>query len=168
MSQVTYLTTRNIWRSAKEYLENKASDESLDVKIAASFEYAYEKDNEGTAMITVGVEDVISTRKEIGSNELLKTYRLVVDIFGTSQGEKLDLTDWVEESLKSGFKYYEYVVDSPDSTNLINASVVTKTEIGKIEIKGYLSNRNVRLGNDCSKRDQHRRVILFQCFLNES
>jgi len=164
---ITYNPTRNIWRSCAEYLIAKAETEGkTDLTIVLSWLDAYEEENKEKSIIAIGLEDEISTRREIGSNELIDIDLLMIDIFGISEGDKLDLTYWVKDSLKNGFPYYEYVVNAPDINNLINAEVMTKTENGKVEIRSFVSNRNVRLGAEVDDRDKYRRAIAIQVQIN--
>lgn len=163
---INYSPPRNIWRSCAEYLMAQATTEGrTDITITLSWNSAYEEENKEKSVVAVGFEDVISPRREIGSNELMDTNLLLIDIFGISEGSKLDLTYWVRNALKNGFPYIEFTVDAPSYDDLINADITNRTVNGKVEIKNFISNRNVRLGAEADDRDKHRRAIALQVYI---
>jgi len=45
---------------------------------------------------------------EVGSNSTWRKPQLLIDVFATSDGQKLDLVDYVVEKIKNGFIYYNY------------------------------------------------------------
>ena len=164
---IQYSPLRNIWRSCGEYLESQVETEGrTDVAVVVSWQDAYEESNKEKNVIAVGLEDGSPTRLEVGSNELVSDELILIDIFGISEGDKLDLTHWIREKLKGGFPYVEYTVDAPSYDELMHAEVVSSTVNGKVENRRFISDRNVRLGAEADDRDKYRRAVAILVRIN--
>jgi len=124
----TYRPTRNLEASIidhiNSYLTGSAPDwEDLDVVKTWS---QIEEDNLTPPIICVRSGVSTHGRIELGSDSTLRNPQILIDVFASSDGQKLDLADWLVSILKGGCTYYEYTI--------VNGAVDTKTESGRIRL----------------------------------
>lgn len=89
--------------------------------------------------IVVRVGNTTHIRAEVGGTSTYRQPLVLIDIFGTDDGIRLDLKDFLIEKLKSGIPYYNYVIS--------NGQVQTKTLDGRINVVN-ISDTEVNLGID--------------------
>lgn len=63
---------------------------------------------------------------EIGDNNTYREPQLLIDVFGSNDGNKLDLVDYIVSKLKTGFVYYDYTT--------AGGVVTVKTANGRIRV----------------------------------
>ena len=63
---------------------------------------------------------------EVGSDSTVRTSQVLIDVFATDDGLKLDLKDYLIEKLKGGLIYYNYEIE--------DRVVKTKTADGRIRV----------------------------------
>ena len=73
------------------------------------------------------------TRRELGTSALSKFTNIEIRIFATTDGNRLDLADWLLEKVMPGISYYEYVISG--------GIVSSKTLKGRINILSIIQNR---------------------------
>jgi len=76
--------------------------------------------------VCIRVRDAIHSKVQIGDNSTIREVPVLISIFATDDGLKLDLKDYLIEKLKKGLKYYDYEIE--------NGVVKNKTENGRIRI----------------------------------
>jgi len=114
--------------------------------------------------ILIYVQDTDTEKREIGGNIYLKYPTVYVRIFATSDGQRLDLADWVLEKLEVvSLPYYTYTI--------VNGVVSTKILAGNIVIRSIKRNEK-ELGNTnadvLEKEDRYRHLISLSCFVGEA
>jgi len=151
-----------IWQTQR-CLENSLKD-FLDIQIASAnvtdidgnlvpVRAGRKEDNNWTLpCISVYVESQLSPRLEIGSNTRDERHLIIIDIYASDEGERLDLSDWVTSIINDGCVYYTYTV------NVSTPESPTKTDAGWVSID-FLTNTRVNLGQNVSEFDQHRHRI---------
>lgn len=154
--------TRNIENSLQEFLTAQVTTDSVtDINgIAVPIRVGRKEDNDWSLpCITVYVDNEVSPRAEIGSNNRLDSYLIIMDIFTTNEGERQDLAVWLKNSINNGFRYYAYTPS--ESTPL----VPTKVAGGLVEVN-FLTNARVALGQNVSIEDSHRHRISINTWIS--
>ncbi len=125
----SYRKTRNIEASIIQFLQTNFDADWGNVEITKTFARVYElpvNEKEKTAGICVRVGTTDHTRVEVGGNSTKREVQVLIDIFATSDGQRLDMKDYIIEKIKSGLAYYEYVI--------VSGQVQSKTQSGRITV----------------------------------
>jgi len=130
----TYRTSRSIEASLIQYLEAElVSGGWSNISVEKSFNRVYDLAVGGAskkAVICVRLAETDIARGEIGSDSMIKNVMVLIDIFASSDGQRLDLKDFLVSKLIIGCVFYNYTtVQSGRST-----SVNTKTADGRLRI----------------------------------
>ena len=126
------------------------------ITIEKSYTRAYTlamNSNTGATVVCVRASDTNRKRFQIGTDDLLRSQLVLIDVFATSDGQRLDLVDFIVDSLKSGFVFYNYVTNG-------NATP-TKTANGRCTIQSF-EDTPVNFGVDKSGlevQDRYRHLI---------
>lgn len=101
-------------------------------------------------------------RLEIGGNLRDRRYLMILDIYATDEGERLDLAAWLTKKIENGFRYYTYTYNpsNPDSP--------TKVAGDLVNIDTFISNTRVELGQNVDDFDAHRHRISIQVWKSGS
>lgn len=118
-----YRYSRNIEASIIDYLATELNGHFTNINVEKTFARVEELDLP-TVCVRVGI--TAHDPAEVGSNATVRTPEVLIDIFATSDGQRLDLKDFIIEKLKGGCPYYDYTI--------INGAVDTKTANGRIRI----------------------------------
>ena len=78
---------------------------------------------------------------------------MVINVFAQSDPQRLDLSQFILDTLKTGWTYNTYAKAT--------ATTVTGTAAGRAYILRYLIDRKVTLGVDVDKYDRHRHEFEF-------
>ena len=145
-----YRPTRNIEASLIDYIRVKLEESNwLNINVEKSFVRAYKVQ---LPVILVRVSTTTYTRLEIGNNSMLRNPLIFIDIFGSDEGNKLDLKDWLIETLKNGFPYYEYTIEKQED----GGKVVRKDKKGYVSVRS-ITETEIFAGVDKSTLDEHDR-----------
>jgi hypothetical protein len=121
-----YRTSRDLEASIIDFIIEKLTETGsswANVHVEKSFARAYEI-NLPTICIRCGI--TIHNKAEIGGDATIREPSIWIDLFANSDGQRLDLKDWLIETLKHGLPYYEYTIE--------NGVISDKTENGRIRI----------------------------------
>lgn len=118
-----YRHTRAIEASIIEFLRDRISLHFSGVSIEKSFSRIYEI---ALPSLWVRVGTTSHPRVEIGGNSTKREPQVLIDIFGSNEGNKLDLKDCLIAELKNGMPYYDYEIEQ--------GQIKTKTQNGRITI----------------------------------
>jgi hypothetical protein len=154
-----YRISRNIEASLIDFIkEELTTDGWIDIRVEKSFSEVYT----GTLpCICINVLEINPTKLEIGSKTNLKYFTVNIRIFATSDGQRLDLSDWLLDELEDDVDYYSYTVT--------NGVVVEKVLIGKIVITRWFDNRKELINTEIlEKEDRYRHLLSFECIVAES
>jgi hypothetical protein len=144
--------SRCIELSILDSLESSIESNWSGVSVVKAFAQAYK---ESLPVVSIRLGNENDERQEIGTNTLRRTFTMIIDIFCTSDGQRLDLADFITETIKNGFVYYEF---SHASGNL---EELEKTENGRITLEFILNNSRVEFGDSPSLHDKFRHNITF-------
>ena len=116
--------SRNIEGSFVQFIEAQLIvDGWSNISVYKGFARAY---STPTPIITVRASDSDHPPFEIGSNATVRETLVFVDVFGSNEGNRLDLKDWLVEILKNGVDYYTYTLTAGE--------VSSKVKDGKVNI----------------------------------
>lgn len=107
--------------------------------------------------IAVYLDSETAERLEIGSNVRDDRQLMIIDIFASDEGERLDLAKWVTDTINDGFRYYSY------TPNLSNPNSPTKVA-GDLVHVDFLTNSRVNLGQNIDAFDSHRHKITINVY----
>ena len=109
--------------------------------------------------ISVYLDSVDSPKEFLGSNTTLDVNLMIIDIYATNEGERLDLAQWVFNTIRDGFRYYSYSYNSLDPT-------APTAVAGRWIHVNFISNMRVGLGQNVDLEDAHRHRISINCDIN--
>ena len=141
--------------SLKDFLDTQISNDSLKGDNGNTVQVYIGKENRDTwqfPSISVYMESETLNRFEIGSNLRQDEQLIIIDIYATNEGERLDLAKWLIDTINNGWTYYTYSynVSSPESP--------TKVAGGLVNIN-FNSNGRVTLIQNVSEIDAHRHRV---------
>jgi len=117
-------------------------------------------DNWTLPCISLFVESGTMERDEIGSNHRDERDLMVIDIYATDEGERLDLAKWLTDSINDGWTYYNYTYNSG------NSELPIKTQAGLVHLN-FLTNTRVQLGQNVDVEDAHRHNVTINVWVSE-
>ena len=118
-----YRISRNLEASFIDYLKTNLQIDWNIGRVEKTFAKIYDIE---LPSICIRVGDTIHNKAEIGDNSTIRNVHVLIDIFATSDGQRLDLKDYIIKKIKNGLYYYDYEIE--------NGQVKTKTQNGRIRI----------------------------------
>jgi len=98
--------------------------------------------------VCIRVGDSIHSKAEIGDDATIRDVHVLIDIFATSDGQRLDLKDYIIEKIKNGLNYYEYEKET--------GQIKTRTQNGRIRVL-TIDETLINFGTDKETLDVHDR-----------
>jgi hypothetical protein len=148
---MAYFTkTRNVELSVIKHLETEINSSWSGVTVVKSFLTAYDY---RLPVICVRMTSVDTSRLEIGTDSLRQQYGFIIDIFAKSDGQRIDLADFVVNALKGGCKYYTFSHASGNNESL------DTTEDGRITLVRFDADGRVEFGDNAGEHDKFRHNI---------
>lgn len=145
---------RNVELSLNYYLETNLTADWPGTNVIKTFAQVYDKDV-SLPVVCVRLADIQTTRREVGSTTLENRYLIILDLFVTSDGMRLDLADYIKDKLKDGWVNYEH---SHASGNNI---VLLRNPNGRDFIVDFLTDSRLDFGETGSSKDKFRQTISF-------
>jgi len=144
--------TRNVELSCISHLTTQINANWSGVSVVKSFQDATAA---AIPVVCVRLLDTSSRTREIGATTLNHTYNIIIDIFAKSDGQRLDLADFLTDLIKDGWVYYEHghVPGHPDQLNT--------TANGRVHFEGLLENRRIDFVETVADQDKYRHIISF-------
>jgi len=84
--------------------------------------------------ICIRARDATHSKVQIGDDSTVREVSVLIDIFGTDDGLKLDLKDYLIEKLKKGLDYYEYEIEKGQVKNKVQNGRIRVLTIGETPI----------------------------------
>lgn len=141
---------RNVELSIIDYIETQVNSAWSGISTVKSFSQAYKTTR---PVVCILLHDTDSIRREVGSTSLNNTYNILIHIFSTSDGQRIDLSNFILNQLKEGCVYYEFSQTSGSPGTL------SKTANGRIHVTQFLSNQKIDFGDDSDEWDKFRSFI---------
>ena len=140
-----YRISRNIEASFIDYLKEKLQIDWNIKRIEKTFTRIYSIE---LPSVCVRVGDTSHSKIEIGSNSTIREVPVLIDIFASGDGQRLDMKDYIIEKIKNGLNYYEYEIE--------NGQVKHKIQNGRIRILN-INESLINFGTDKQNLDIHDR-----------
>ena len=129
-----YRTSRNLEASIIDFVNEKLDETGSgwsNIRVEKTFSRVYDG---ALPSICVRVGTTEHTRAEIGGTSTYRTANILIDMFCTGDGQRLDLKDWLIANIKAGISYYNYTivggsVDSKVADGIINVLTIEDTPI---------------------------------------
>lgn len=160
---VVYRTSRNIEASVIQYIEQELTSAGwTNIVVEKSFSRIYDIPVDTFEMqgaVCVRLENTDHQQAEIGETSTRRLPFVLIDIFAASDGQRLDLKDFLVEILKRGLPYFEYEVSGN--------TVVSKIPNGRIRVTN-IDDKPVNLGVDralLSVHDRYRHLLTLELSL---
>lgn len=161
-----YRQSRCIEASTIEKIKDILIDASwTNTTVVKGFSRAYTiplDPNKKQAIIAVRVGTTIHTGVELGSNTTNRKPLILIDLFCSNDGQRLDLKDLLIANLKSGWNYTEYTISGGVTSD---ATVGNRTVNGKIRVS-EISDTPINFDTDKSNLDPHdrfRHLLTLSC-----
>jgi len=142
---MAYRTSRNIEASIIDFLKENFDDDWTGISVEKSFARIYDIT---LPSICIRTNVTSHDKAEIGENSTKRTVQVLIDIFGSDDGNKLDLTDYIVEKIKGGCPYYIYTIS--------HGIIQSKTASGRIRVTS-IEVTPVDDNTEKSKQDVHDR-----------
>ena len=130
---------RNVELSTIYYIETSINSDWTNMTVVKRFTDAYKA---ALPVIAISMFDTVNTRQEIGNTALSNTYVIAIDIFAKSDGQRIDIADYLINQLKDCWTYYTHS-QTPGSPETL-----TRTPTDKLHVEKFVSNRKVDLGDE--------------------
>jgi uncharacterized protein (DUF2344 family) len=149
-----YRASRDIEASIIDFITDELTSTWNNVAVVKTFQKVT---TQNLPALCVRVGDTNFKKAEIGSNNLVRTANVFIDIFATSDGQRLDLADWIVDTVKEGCVYYDYTTTKSGRTTTVTGT----TANGRINvIKINVSDINFNMDrNQLDVRDRFRTLI---------
>lgn len=95
------------------------------------------------------------TTIEIGSRSISSAYTFIIDIFATSDGMRLDLADFIRDTINTSWTYYLHSHASGNNNTL------ERVADGLVICQQILQNARVEFSDDVDTCDKFRQIITF-------
>ena len=146
-----YRQSRNVELSTLKFIKDNTDLDWTGVTIVKSWTQLDKAEN---PIICALLNDTDYTRNELGDTAFRSNYIFTIDIFATSDGQRIDLSDYLLDILNPGWAYYEISQVSGANRTLVY------TEAGHCRIDSIFDNTKVDLGAMGSVKDKYRQNII--------
>jgi hypothetical protein len=143
---------RNIELSTIEYLETSINASWSGITTVKSFLQAYAT-SVSLPVVCIRLASTENGQLEVGSTTLDSSYNIIIDIFAKSDGQRLDLADFIVDKLKDCWTYYTY--SHPSNTN----ETLEKVAVAKIRTVNWVEDNKLDFFDTVESRDRFRHVI---------
>lgn len=151
--------SRNVELSTLYYLETNLTADWSGTSVIKTFKQAYSKDI-NLPIVCIRLADIGSTRREVGSTTLNNGYLIIIDIFARSDGQRLDLSDYILDKIKDSWVFYLHSHTSGDNTTLV------RTANGRCSVEQFISNTKVEPFENTDEKDFYRHSISVRVKVN--
>lgn len=153
---MAYRISRNVEASLIDRITSDLSTDGwVGIRVIKSFAEVYK----GTLpCVCINVTEIRPQKLEIGSKTNLKYFTVNIKIFATSDGNRLDLSDWLLDKLEDDTDYYIYTIT--------NGAVSSKVITGRIVITRWFDNRKELVNTEMlEKEDRYRHLLSFEAIV---
>jgi len=152
---------RNLQASLEDFLKAQALSDGLVDIHGNSINFRVGRKDATWTLSTISyyVDSETAPRMEIGSNKRDKRQLMIIDIFAENEVDRVDLANWVADTINDGWRYYTYTGNSS------NPGSPTKVAGGLVNVN-FLTNLRVALGTNVVKLDAHRHRISISVWIS--
>lgn len=146
-----YRESRNFEASIIEHIRTELTVAGFNnIEVEKTFARIYDLK---VPSICVRVLDTIHNRAQIGGDGTFRQALVAIDIFASSDGQRLDLKDFLISNLKKGMDLFDYTIT--------NGSISSKNANGRLKVLNILDtviNPNIDK-NDLDIHDRYRHLL---------
>jgi len=147
--------SRNVELSVLYYLETCYNSDWTGITVVKTFNSAY-LDTNTLPIVCIRLASTMTNRLEIGTTTLNNRYNIIIDIFATSDAQRLDLSDYTKDKLKDGWVHYDHSHVSGDNTTL------DRVANGRDFVTAFISDTKLDFGTSADVKDKYRQNIYVQ------
>jgi len=144
--------SRNIELSLLYYLTTSFASDWSGITTLKTFANVYGKDI-ALPIVCVRLAQTTTTRQEVGANTLYNKYLCIIDVFATSDAQRLDLADYIKDKLKDGWVHYSHSHTSGDNTSL------DRTADGRDYVIEFINDSKIDIYGSSDEKDKCRHSI---------
>lgn len=144
--------TRNVELSTLYYIETNLNADWPGITTLKTFADVYAKDV-NLPIVCVRLDDTATTLVEVGSTTLDNRYLIIVDLFCRSDGQRLDLADYLKDKLRLGWIHYDHSHVSGDNTSL------SRIANGRDSVTEWVTDSKINIGETVDTKDKFRHNI---------
>lgn len=149
-----FRNTRNIELSTLKYISDNITSDWSGVTLVKAFLDAYQQE---VPVVCVRLAETASNRREIGSTAFLNRHTIIIDVFAKSDGQRLDLADYLLNLIKDNWILYDITHTSG------NPEALTYTDSGKkVVLVRVTQNTKIEFRGKVEKQDRFRHTLAFQ------
>lgn len=153
-----YRVSRNLEASIIEFLRDELTVSWSNVTCEKTFSRVYDID---LPVLLVRCGTTVHSRAQVGDNSTVRTATMLLDIFAENDGQRLDLKDWLIETIKNGCPYYEYEITNGEIDNKVLNGKIQVREISDDPIDFDVSK------DDLEPHDRYRHLITIEVTLGK-
>lgn len=146
-----YTQTRNTELSTLKFIEDNLAVDWSNVNLVKTWTQLEKVKN---PVICAMLSDTNYDREELGNTAYRPTFIFTIDIFAKSDGMRVDISDWLMNTLNPGWTYYEVSQSSGSNRTLVY------TDAGRCRIDRIFENSKVDLGKMGDIKDKYRQTIV--------
>jgi hypothetical protein len=147
--------SRNCELSLLYYLEQSFATDWTGITVLKTFADVYAT-NQNIPIVVARLAQTNTSRLEVGDSTLDNRYLLIIDIFGRSDSQCLDLSDYIKDKLKDGWVHYDHSHKSGDNTTL------DRTANGRDWVTTFVNDTKVDVFGSADEKDRYRHTISVQ------
>lgn len=149
---MAFSKTRNVELSLIKYVTDQVNANWTGVRVVKSFLEMYDSTR---PVICVRMLSVDTHRWEIGGSLKKQTYTFIIDIFANSDGQRIDLEDFIVGIVNADCPYYTFTKDPSNAENLI------ATQNGYVTLTRFVSDMRITADDNEHIEDKFRQSITF-------
>lgn len=152
----SFTRTRDVELSLLFYLESSVNADWSDITVVKTFKQVYSTTIDLPIICVHLAETNPINRQEIGSDTLEERFLLNIAIFSTSDGQRLDLADYITSKLSTGWTHYLHSHSSGSNTEL------SRVASGRDKVSAFITNEKIDPTDTIDPKDRHRHNITIQ------
>lgn len=149
MSGSYFRERRNVQLSVKDHLETQINASWSGVTVVKSY---LEVATASLPIVCVESASVFSDRLEVGTDTRVYDYLIEINVFTSSDAVRMDMVDFILNSLSSGCIYYEYTKD--DDYN------ISGTANGRLSLRSVNTDTPVSFEESPRSKEKHRHQLI--------
>lgn len=127
----SYRPSRNIEASIYKYLETEFNTHWSSVNLTKAFSKVNTIE---LPVVCIKLRDTDYEYVELGDTLIRRLPVIMIDVFASSDGQRLDLKDFIINKMKSGCPYNEYEITSGEISKTTNVGRITIINMNDSEI----------------------------------
>ena len=153
MSNQYFREYRNLELSVVSYIETQVLANWTNITVVKGYPNV---DKAVLPIISVRIPTVSTEFLEIGSRQTRVVYTVFVDIFAKSDPQRMDLAQFLVDTILVDCDYNNYAKDPTDATKIV------ATKAGRVVFKQFTENNNLDFGEDSEVYDRYRQFISYE------